>query len=49
MVSSAALSLEREEGIYRKRSINAKLGKDVLKCLKKSDIFDSMSATMQMI
>lgn len=49
VVSSAALFLEREEGIYRKSRINAKLVKDVLKCLKKSDVFDSMSVMMQMI
>lgn len=49
VVSSAALSLEREEGIYRKFRINAKLVKDVLKYLKKSDIFDSMSVMMPMI
>lgn len=49
VVSFAALFLEREEGIYRKSRINAKLVKDVLKCLKKSDVFDSMSVMMQMI
>lgn len=43
VVSFAALSLERQEGIYRKFRINATLMKDVLKLLEKSDIFDSMN------
>lgn len=49
VISSAALSLEREEGIYRKFRINAMLLKDVLKYLRKSDIFDGMSVMMQII
>lgn len=48
-VSSAALSLKREEGIHSKFMKNTKFVKDILKCLKKLDTFDSMSVIMQMI
>jgi len=45
---AGAFLLEREKGIYRKFRINTKLVKEVLKCLKRSDMFDNMSVMMQM-